>query len=452
MTSSRRLKLFTSIANTGSHPAGWRKEGAYTGSLSDFAYFKELAEIAEGAKFHGVFFSDSLTNGEKEGLAEVCNMDSGKLDPLILISALAAVTHHLGFVVTLSTAYEEPFNVARRFASIDHISRGRVGWNIVTSASVAAARNFGEEAILEHDLRYERAQEFVDVVMGLWDSWDDDAFVRDTTSGRYFDPAKVRRLDHKGQFFSVAGPAITQRPVQGHPVLVQAGASGAGRRFAARNAEMLYLSIRNRDDAVQYRADIRDQAAAMGRDPDRISFIAQIMPIIAATEEAAQAEADALADLVPFELKLSMLQQALGGVDLSGHAPDDPLPDDLPVPNTVQSAFKEIVSMARREKLSIGALANRFSSTRGVVPFVGTPDQIADMMGDWLSAGAADGFMLAFPSLPGSLRGFVEDVVPVLRRRGLFRDEYEGETLRDNLGLARPENRNALQENAGGAA
>jgi alkanesulfonate monooxygenase len=325
-------------------------------------------------------------------------------------------------------------------ASLDHISEGRAGWNVVTSMGENEAHNHGLVEQLDHDLRYARADEFVEVVKGLWDSWEDDAFLIDKASGRYFDPDKVHALDHKGQYLSVAGPLNIRRPRQGHPVIVQAGSSGVGRRFAARHAEAIFTIPTTLEAAQAFRADVHAQAKGFGR-----TTLPRVLPaihaVIADSEAAARARYAALSDLIDPVLSLSMLQMLLGGVDLSGAPLDGPLPADIPPTVTNATTRQGLIDLGRREGLTIRQLAVRAAVGRGALMLAGTAEQVADHMQTWFEQDAADGFMLSQPYLPAGLEDFVDKVIPILQRRGLFRRDYEGETLRDHIGLPRPPNR-----------
>ncbi len=348
------------------------------------------------------------------------------------------VTSKIGLIATMSTSYNEPYAAARRLASLDHVSHGRAGWNVVTSTTKNEARNFGREANFGHAERYERAEEFVDVTKALWDSWDDDAFVVDKEEGRYFDPAKLHGLAHEGKFFKVAGPLTTARSPQGYPVIVQAGASDAGQTLAARCTDVVFTSHPNIDVAQAFYTQFKAKVAEMGRNPDECKILPAIQPIVAATEAEAQAIADELVSLIHPDVALSMLELALGGgVDLRQYDIDGPLP---PIGGTEASKSTQSKVIAMGEGLSIIQLARKVAATRTSSGMVGTAEQVADKMEHWMNAGAADGFVIAAPYLPGSLKAFVEGVVPILQARGLFRTEYEGDTLRDHLGLARPEN------------
>jgi FMN-dependent oxidoreductase (nitrilotriacetate monooxygenase family) len=348
------------------------------------------------------------------------------------------VTEHLGLVATGSTTFDAPYHVARRFASLDHISGGRAGWNIVTTSNPDAARNFGLTDHMEHGERYARAREFYDVVTGLWDSWADDAFIRDVENGIYFDPDKLHVLDHKGKYLSVRGPLNIARPVQGWPVIVQAGASDAGRQLAAETAEMVFTAQNDLAAGREFYADVKRRAEKGGRSRDHLKIMPACMVVVGETIEEARAKRARLDGLVHYANAIASLSIALGH-DASKFDPDGPLPE-VPESNASKSGRQRAIDLARREKLTVRQLAQRLGGYSGLA-LVGTPKSIADEMEEWLATEGSDGFTIMFPYLPGGLDDFIERVVPELQRRGLFRREYEGRTLRENLGLPRPQNR-----------
>jgi len=363
---------------------------------------------------------------------------STSFEPMTLLSALAMVTERLGLIATSSTTYDEPFHVARRFASLDHISGGRAGWNVVTTANPDAARNFGREDHLEHAARYHRAREFFDVVTGLWDSWADDAFVRDVGSGTFFDPAKMHVLNHKGDHLAVRGPLNIARPVQGWPVIVQAGASEAGKQLAAETAEAVFAGVRTLQDGQTLYRDIKGRMEKVGRDPDHLKLLPGAFVVVGESEQEAKDKRAVLDSLVHYDSAIASLSVALGH-DASRFDPDAPLPE-IPETNASKSGRERTIEMARREGLTVRQLAQRVGGFSGLA-FVGTPATIADQMAEWLARDGSDGFNVMFPYLPGGLDDFVDKVVPELQRRGIYRRDYEGATLRENLGLPRPENR-----------
>lgn len=435
------MRILAFSLYTGTHIGGWRHPHADPGRLHDIGFHAANARLCERGKLDGIFFADSQGFRRIAGRDAHSRMDAPRLEPITLLGALSMVTERLGLIGTLSTSYNEPYSAARRLATLDHISGGRAGWNVVTSTSENEAHNFGRESHFGHEERYQRAHEFLDVARALWDSWDDDAILADTESGRYFDPAKVHGVDHSGRFFKVAGPATTGRPPQGHPVIVQAGASPAGQALAARTADVVFSSHPTLDSAVAFYRSLKAQVAAAGRDPDQCKILSSIHPVSAATEAEALAIARELHELIHPDLALSMLQSALGDVvDLSACDPDDPLPD-IPATNASQSIQTRVVELARRESLSIIEIARRVAAGQMSRHMTGSHEQVADMMQAWFDAGASDGFVISAPYLPGSLEAFVRGVVPVLQARGRFRSEYEGTTLRENLGLQRPVSR-----------
>jgi FMN-dependent oxidoreductase (nitrilotriacetate monooxygenase family) len=353
-------------------------------------------------------------------------------DPPTLLPALAMVTRHLGLIATASTTFEEPYHVARRFASLDHLSGGRAGWNIVTTSNPDAALNFGLDEHVKHDERYRRGREFFDVVTGLWDSWADDAFIRDVERGIYFDPARLHVLDHKGKYFSVRGPLNVARPIQGWPVIVQAGASEAGRQIAAETAEVIFASSRTLAEGQEFYADVKGRMERLGRSRDHMKILPGALVVVGDTVEEARAKREKLDSLVHPDSGIASLSIALGH-DASGFDLDGPLPE-IPETNASQSGRERVIAVARREGLTVRQLAQRAGGYGGL-SMVGTPATIADTMQEWLESEASDGFNVMFPYLPEGLDDFVERVVPELQRRGIFRREYEGRTLRENLGL-----------------
>lgn len=420
------------------HTGAWRYPGALPDANFNFPALKRFIQKLEQGKFDAFFMADHLAvlNMPIEALKRSHTVTS--FEPFTLLSALASVTAHIGLVATASTTYDEPYHIARRFASLDHISGGRAGWNIVTTANPDAALNFGLEEDIDHDERYVRAREFYDVVTGLWDSFADDAFIRDVEAGIYFEPAKMHVLGHRGKHLSVRGPLNIARPVQGWPVIVQAGASEAGRQLAAETAEVVFAGVGSLEAGKAYFADIKGRAQAIGRDPETIKILPGVLVIVGETVEAARAKREHLDSLVHYDSGIGSLNSALG-YDVSGFDPDGPLPE-IPPTNASHSARDRVVAMARRDHLTIRQLAQRVGSYSGLA-FVGTPQTIADDMEQWLTEDGSDGFNVMFPFVPEGLDDFVDKVVPELQRRGIFRKDYEGKTLRENLGLARPANR-----------
>ena len=433
----RRLRLGAFMRPVSIHTGAWRYPGAFSDANFNFAHIKRFAQKLEAGRFDAFFMADHLAvlNMPMEALKRSATATS--FEPMTLLPALAAVTERLGLIATGSTTYEEPFHVARRFASLDHISGGRAAWNVVTTSNPNASLNFGIDEQMEHDERYSRAREFYDVVTGLWDSWADDAFIRDVESGVYFDPEKMRTLDHKGKYFSVRGPLNIGRPVQGWPVIVQAGASEAGRQLAAETAEAIFASARTLADGQAFYADVKGRMEKLGRDPDHLKVLPGCLVVVGDTTGEAQEKRAMLDSGVHYESSVAALSIALG-TDASIFAPDGPLPD-VPETNTSRSGRERAIKLAREENLTVRQLAQRLGGYSGLA-MVGTPQTIADQMEEWLMERGCDGFNIMFPYLPEGLDDFVDRVVPVLQKRGLFRTEYEGVTLRENLGLPRPEN------------
>jgi FMN-dependent oxidoreductase (nitrilotriacetate monooxygenase family) len=359
-------------------------------------------------------------------------------EPFTLLSALSQVTERIGLVATGSTTFDAPYHIARRFASLDHLSEGRAGWNIVTTSNPDAALNFGLDEHMEHGERYERAREFYDVVTGLWDSWADDAFIRDVDSGIFFDPAKMHVLGHKGEFLSVRGPLNIARPVQGWPVIVQAGASEAGRKLASETAEAVFTAQSDIQAGQKFYADVKGRMETLGRSREHMKILPACFVVIGDTVEEAKAKRAKLDSLVNYANAIASLSIALGH-DASKFDADGPLPD-IPESNASKSGRERAIALAKRDNLTVRQLAQRLGGYSGLA-MVGTPKTIADEMQEWLETEASDGFTIMFPYLPGGLDDFVTRVVPELQGRGLFRRDYEGTTLRDHLGLPRPKNR-----------
>ena len=435
MTRHLRLNLF--IHGRGHHEAAWRHPKSSPLALTDIRYYIDLAQQAEAGCFDSIFLADQLAAGD-----DIASAPRTWLEPVTTLAALAGATSRIGLIATCSSTYTEPFNLARQFASLDHISGGRVGWNIVTSWLVAAAANFGGQGQLSHAERYERAEEYMRVVNGLWDSWDDDAVIDDRASGRYARAGSIRPVNHKGPHYQVSGPLNLPRGPQGRPVFVQAGSSETGRRFAARHAEAVFTAQMEKSTARDFYADLKRLAAAEGRAPDRILILPGLSPVIAGTEEAANRISRELNDLSDPEVGRKRLSGRFGGFDFSHLPLDKPLsPEDFPDPASVQAARSRtevIVGLVRREKPTLRQLLGYLAGARGHFVTVGTPEQIADLIEDWFRDGAADGFNLMPPVLPWMLEVFVAEVVPLLRQRGLFRESYESDTLRGHYGLPRP--------------
>ena len=435
---TRQLHLGAFMRPVAIHTGAWRYPGAWPAANFNFAHLRHLARRLEEAKFDAFFMADHLAvlNMPINALKRSHTVTS--FEPFTLLSALAGATERIGLVATASTTFDEPYHIARRFASLDHLSGGRAGWNIVTTANPDAALNFGQDTQMEHDARYDRAREFYDVVTGLWDSFADDAFIRDAESGIYFDPARMHVLDHHGPYLNVRGPLNIARPVQGWPVIVQAGSSEAGRQIAAETAEAVFAASPSFEEGQRFYADVKGRMRATGRDPDHLKILPGCFVVVGATEAEARARRATLDSLVHWDSAIASLSIALG-VDARAFDPDAPLPE---VPETEQSKSgrERAITLARREGLTVRQLAQRLGGYGGNA-MVGTPAQIADEMQRWLEGEACDGFNIMFPFLPQGLDEFCSQVVPELQRRGIFRTEYEGRTLRENLGLPRPPNR-----------
>ncbi|AZV49505.1 nitrilotriacetate monooxygenase [Bacillus halotolerans] len=440
MTSKKKqIKLGVFLAGTGHHVASWRHPDAPADASMNLDYFKELARTAERGKLDMLFLADSLSIDSKSHPNVLT-----RFEPFTLLSALAQVTSRIGLTATASTTYSEPFHIARQFASLDHLSNGRAGWNVVTSSIESTALNFSGEKHLEHHLRYQRAEEFVEAVKGLWDSWEEDAFIRNKETGEFFDKEKMHELNHKGDYFSVRGPLNVSRTPQGQPVIIQAGSSGDGKALAAKTAEVIFTAQNHLESAQEFYQSIKKQAAEFGRDPEKIAIMPGIFPVIADTEEEARAKYQELQDLIIPSVGLQILQNYLGGIDLSAYPLDGPLPKlDADASNAVKSRFKLVQEMAERDNMTIRELYKYVAGSRGHHIFVGTPEQLADKMQEWVDHKACDGFNIMPPLLPEGIELFVDKVVPILQERGVFRNEYEGTTLREHFGLEKPVNRYA---------
>ncbi len=433
----KQLRLGAFMRPVSIHTAAWRYPGGTPDANFNLKALIQYSQTLERGKFDAFFMADHLAvlNMPMEALKRSATVTS--FDPLTLLPALAQHTQHLGLIATASTTFEPAYTIARRFASLDHISNGRAGWNLVTTSNPDAALNFGMDDQMPHAERYARAREFFDVVTGLWDSWADDAFVRDVESGIYFDPDKLHVLDHKGKYLKVRGPLNIARPIQGWPVVVQAGASDAGRQLAAETAEMVFAAGGPIQGAREFYADVKGRAAKAGRNPDHIKILPGAFCIIGESMDEAQEKRARLDSLVSYESGIAALSIATG-VDARKFDPDGPLPE-IPETNQSKSGRERVVALAAREKLTVRQIAGRLGGYGGLA-MMGTPKMIADEMQEWLETEASDGFNVMFPYLPGGLDDFVDKVVPELQHRGIYRRDYEGATLRENLGLPRPDN------------
>jgi len=435
--SQRQLHLNVNLLHSGVYASAWRLPDSDPGAFFDVGHYINVAKIAERGKFDAIFLADTPAVTDRIDLPPFLSME-----PTIVLASVAAATSRIGLIATASTTYNEPYNIARRFATLDHASRGRVGWNAVTTADAAAGRNFGLPQVLEHKARYDRAKEFVEVVHALWDSWEDDAFVGDKATAHFVDTSKVHAIKHRGAHYNVDGPLNVPRSPQGRPVTVQAGGSSDGRDLAAAQAEAVFTLSQSIADGVAYARDLRSRAVAYGRPSDSIVILPGLATVIGGTEAEAKRRQDELWDLVPIQYSLSRLAGTLQvAPDLLEL--DKPLPD-LPVPvNANQTMFHGTVNLARKGNLTVRELLKALGGGVGHRIIVGTPEQIADDIAAWFAAGAADGFNLMPDVLPSGLATFVDEVVPLLQKRGIFRRDYEGTTLREHLGLARPPSRYA---------
>jgi FMN-dependent oxidoreductase (nitrilotriacetate monooxygenase family) len=433
----RQLHLNLFIHSRGHHEASWRHPASSPLPLTDIRYYQDLAQRAESAKFDSIFLADQLALG-----GDVAQAPRTWLEPITVLAALAVSTSRVGLIATASTTYTEPFNLARQFASIDHISNGRAAWNIVTTWLATASENYGGTGQISHADRYARGDEFMAVVNELWDSWAADAVIDDRARGFYARPERIRSINHRGESYVVAGPLNMPRCPQGRPVLVQAGSSDTGRRFAARYADAVFTAHMAKATAQEFYADLKRLAAAEGRKPEHVLILPGLSPMIASTEAEAQRLAREVNELTDPVVGRKRLSGRFGGHDFSHLPLDRPLvPEDFPDPSTVEAARSRtevILNLVRRDKPTLRQLLGYLAGARGHYVMAGTPDQVADLIEDWFADGAADGFNIMPPLLPAQLDVFNAEVVPLLQRRGLFRTEYTGTTLREHYGLPRP--------------
>lgn len=438
--SRRELHLNLFVYPGGHHEAAWRYDGSEPGRILDIRFYQDLARRAEAAAFDGIFFADGPALADNVRYAS-----RFRLEPFTWLSAIAAVTERIGLIATASTTYTEPYNLARLFASLDHLSGGRAGWNIVTTGAPQAAQNFGLDAHPVHAERYDRAREFLDVVTKLWDSWEDEALVADPESGLFADTERIHPIDHAGPRLKVRGPLNTPRTPQGRPVYVQAGSSEDGRAFAARHAEAVFTAHQTLGNGQDFYADLKKRVARAGRDPEKVLVLPGISPFIASTESAARALHDEFNELTQPEYSLQLLHRILG-VRLTADQLDGPVPRELIETGGERgngSRFQVILDIIEREQPTVRGLLHRLAGARGHRVIAGTPEQVADQIQEWFEQGAADGFNVMPPWLPGGFELFADHVVPILRARGLFRTEYTGTTLRDHYGLTRPDSQYA---------
>jgi FMN-dependent oxidoreductase (nitrilotriacetate monooxygenase family) len=439
------MKLGLFLAGVGHHIASWRDPDVQSDANASLRHYIKITQIAERALFDFVFNADSNSSfGPDDPKIWQRTANAMRIEPLTLLGALSAVTSHIGLISTATTTYLDPFHVARMFATLDQMSEGRVGWNVVTSSSASEAFNFSHDKHAAHDDRYRRAAEFIQVAQGLWDTWEDDAFVMDKASGVFFDMNKMHMLHHKGEHFSVRGPLMVPRSPQGQPVIVQAGQSEDGRELAARTAEVLFTVAQNLEPARAFYADLKARVVKCGRSPDSLKVMPGVLTVIGRTREEAKEKFERLQALISPELGVPALSDILG-MDLAPFPLDGPLPE-VPPTNSQQGRQKVVVEMARAENLTIRQLYMRVATARGHRVVVGTATDVADALEEWYRGGAADGFNIMPQAMPAELNAFVEGVIPELQRRGLFRTRYEGRTLRENVGLPRPENRFAVRD------
>jgi N-acetyl-S-(2-succino)cysteine monooxygenase len=446
MHSARKMSLGILALPFGVHPAAWLQPDAVLGAEISLPYYVRLAQTAERGLFDLLFLADSP--GMRRGNIEAFKRwptNIAFLEPMTLLSALSTATLRLGLCATVSTSFFEPYNLARQFASLDHMSNGRAGWNVVTSTNPDLADNFHAEGFSDHATRYRRAKEFIEVVLGLWDSWDDDAFIRDQEAMIYFEPSRMHRLNHKGEFFSVRGPLNVPRSPQGRPVIIQAGGSNAGRELAAETAEVVFTVERTFEAAKELRDDLRRRAVKYGRSPDEIKVLVGLTTVIARTEDEAKEKLGKLHEKIHPDVGREVISLDAGNIDLSQVPVDQPVPETLLPTETERGKtyLENVKKIIGTGETTLKEAYSNYATSRGALLHVGTPEGAADLMSEWFAGGAADGFMLDVVALPTEFDVFVETVVPELQKRGLFRTAYEGMTLRENIGLARPESRYA---------
>jgi alkanesulfonate monooxygenase len=434
---ARQMALGLNLVGAGAHGGGWRMPDAHAGAAIDIRFWKNMARKAEAAKFHFMFWADGIAVRSSAKDEEQLSYDSriDVFEPLTLLAALSAVTEKMGFIATASTTYNEPYNMARKFASLDYVTEGRVGWNVVTSWSEQEALNFGRDSHMEHGSRYRRAEEYMDVVFGLWDSWEDGAFIRDKATGQYFDPARLHTLHHQGEHFRVRGPLNMARPIQGYPVIAQAGSSGPGQDLAARTAELIYTMQKSRDEAVAFYSSVKSRFARFGRSADDALVMPGMMPIMGRTPQEARDRFDALQELIHPQYGYASLASSFG--DLSAYPVDGPLPPMLADSNAVKSAHGRLAKFLQGREMTIRQLYQALAAS-GHHIIVGTPGSIADEMEDWFVSHGCDGFNILPPFYPQPAEEVFDLLIPELQRRGLFQTDYAGNTLRENLGLPRP--------------
>jgi FMN-dependent oxidoreductase (nitrilotriacetate monooxygenase family) len=440
MRSEEKMRLALFIYPTGHHIAAWRMPGSVADAGINFKHYADMAKIAEAARFDMIFLADSNTIGSNDpkSLFRISTRYLCQFEPLVALGGIAAVTERIGLVATATTSYSEPYTLARQFASLDHMSAGRTGWNVVTSGEPLEAQNFGREAHLDGPTRYARAKEYVEVANKLWDSWEDDAFVRDKEAGVFFDPEKLHVTNHSGEFFKVRGPLNIARSPQGRPVIVQAGASEAGRELSAQYGEVIFGAPQNglEPTKVLY-ADVKGRMAKYGRQPDDLKLMLGLFPVVGATKQEAERKFEQLMDMVHPDLIRQNIQQ-ITGLDVSNHDLDAPAPRDLPDTDGMKAKRDFLVEVLREKGMTLRKLYRKLGAARGHKVVVGTAKEIADEMEEWFVEKGCDGYLVMPPYFPAPLTDFTTEVVPELQRRKLFRTEYEGKTLRENLGLPYP--------------
>ena len=443
MSKKKQMAIGALVHANGSHAASWLMDEARPHASTDIDYYREMAQLAERGKFDFFFIADTpAARTENLKAWSRSPLFMNVLEPLTLLSAIAGSTTHIGLGATASTSFYEPYNIARLFSSLDHISHGRAAWNVVTSANDYAARNFGLDRLPPHADRYAKAKEFIDVVQALWDSWEDGAFVYDKATCQSFIPEKQHLVDHSGKYFTVHGVLNLERPPQGRPVIIQAGASDTGRDFAAEYAEVVFGSSGNLDGAIAFYRDLKERMGKFGRHPDDLKIASGISVVIGESEQEARDKLDSWQELVHPDVGVLRLSQDLE-TDLSDLPLDEPVPvSRIPATSNLHKAYFDEIAGLIRQGLTLREITRRFN--RAKATFCGTPTQVADHMESWIEAGACDGFMISFVALPSTMQDFVTKVVPELQRRGVFRNDYEGRTLREHLGLSRPENRHAV--------
>jgi N-acetyl-S-(2-succino)cysteine monooxygenase len=443
---SKQIKLGMFLRPAGHHVAAWRHPDAEVDAGWNFARFAQLAKTAERGLFDMLFLADTagLPTDDMENARHTAYV--AWIEPFTMMTALSSITKSIGLVCTSSTSFETPFGLARKFASLDLVSNGRAGWNLITSANPLEWKNFGAEPQGSRDKRYARAREFATVVQGLWDSWDDDAFILDKQTGIFFDPEKLHALNHKGDHFQVRGPLNVSRSSQGQPVLVQAGASDEGRDLASETADVIFAAATTLEIAREFYSDVKGRVAKFGRDPNHVLIMPGFQVMLGQSEQEARDKFEALQDLIHPTVGVRHLSQYIA-FELSGYPIDGPLPD-IPLTNLNVSRTEMLFKLARRENLTIRQLYQRIAGGRGHFQTFGTPKQVTDVMEEWVTTGACDGFNYMAPIFPSQLDEFVATVIPELQRRGLFRTRYEANTLRGNLGLPRRESRYGRQRAA----